>query len=169
MNTILIIIIILLMIFNLSILYFVPLTIGAPFEASTNERVQKIVRIAKIKKGDKAADLGSGDGRIVIAMAHAGAEAHGYEINPYLVLYSKYRIKKEGLEKKAFIHWKNFWKKDLSKYNIITTFQVDYIMPELEEKLKMELKKGSRVISEKWTFPEWKLSKQDELILRYNK
>jgi Xaa-Pro aminopeptidase len=62
---------------------------GAPFVLTGSRTVKTMTALANIQPGEKAADLGSGDGRILIAIARAGAEAHGYEINPFLVLWSR--------------------------------------------------------------------------------
>ena len=85
---------------------------GAPFVPSGSETVKRMVKLGDIHWGEKAADLGSGDGRIVIGLAKAGAEAHGYEINPFLVLWSRRQIRRAGLSDKAFVHWTSFWKQD---------------------------------------------------------
>ena len=150
-----------------SVFFLWPFLFGAPFEPTSDKKVKKMIRLAKIKKGDKAVDLGSGDGRIVIALAKAGAEAHGYEINPFLVLLSKYKIKRAGLKGKAFIHWKNFWKISFRKYDVIMMFQFKTIMHRLEKKLKKELKPKSRVVSYYWKFPNWKPKKKIENIYLY--
>ena len=156
-----------------AILFFVffllPFLFGAPFQPTNEDKLRKMIKLANIKKGDKAVDLGSGDGRIVIALAKAGAEAHGYEINPFLVLFSKYKIKKEGLDKKAFIHWKSFWSINFRDYNVVTLFQFGTIMNKLEIKLKKELKSKSRVVSYYWEFPKWKPSKHIGNVWLYKK
>ena len=113
--------------------------------------------------------LGSGNGKIVIEFAKHGAEAHGFEINPILAWISKLRIKSLGLQNKAFIHRKNFWKQDFSNFDIITSFQISYVMPGLEEKLKKELKSGSKVISNTWRFPNWKPKKKIGAVYMYEK
>ena len=118
--------------------------------------MKEILELAKIKKGQKTADLGSGNGKIVIEFAKRGAEAHGFEINPLLVLLSQKRIKKLSLQNNAFIHWKNFMKQDFSDFDTITSFQISYIMPDLEKKLMKKLKHGSKVVSNTWKFPTWK-------------
>lgn len=153
----LIIIIILLLIFAIwiSSCFF-----GAPFQSSSNKELKEILVLAKPNKKQKIADLGSGNGKIVIEFAKRGIEAHGYEINPLLVWLSRRRIKNLGLQKKAFIHGGNFMNTNLSKFNVITSFQISYIMPGLEKKLKRELKKGSKVISNTWKFPNWKPKKK---------
>ncbi|MBU1952573.1 hypothetical protein KJ733_06720, partial [Patescibacteria group bacterium] len=63
--TIEIILIILLLIFIIS--FGIPFVTGAPFAPSAKKGVKKMIELAKIKEGDIAVDLGSGDGRIVIA------------------------------------------------------------------------------------------------------
>lgn len=132
-----------------------PIVRGAVFFPTRPENVETIVRLAKIKPGEKAADLGSGDGRIVIALARAGAEAHGYEINPILVWKSRAAIRQAGLEGRAFVHWRSFWGADLSPYAVIAVYGIPYIMRALEKKLSRELKAGSRVVSNIYKFPSW--------------
>lgn len=147
--------------------FFAPLFRGAPFQPNSEEYVERIVRISGVKKGDKIADLGSGDGRIVIAFAKKGSEAHGFEINPILALISKWKIKKAGLQEKAFIHWGNFWKEDLGKYNIIISFQVFYAMGKLKEKLQKECAKKIKIVSRDWKFPGMNPKKTDGKIYLY--
>jgi len=145
------------------------MTRGAPFLASTESRVEKIVELADVKKGKLAADLGSGDGRIVIAFAKAGVEAHGYEINPLLVLWARYRVRRAGLSGRAFIHWKSFWRQNFSKFDIIAIYGIPYIMRGLESKLKKEIKQNARIVSGTFTFPTWRYSKEDGEVYLYEK
>lgn len=140
---------------------------GAAFESSNKKTLKKMIEFSKVRKGEKVADLGSGNGKIVIEFAKRGIEAHGFEINPFLVWLSRRKIKKLNLEKKAFIHRKNFWKHNFSKFDLIIIFQVGYVMGKLEKKLKRELKKGSRVISNTWKFPNWKPEKQEGKVYLY--
>ncbi len=135
------------------IFIFLPWRFGAPFEPSSRKGLKNIIKLANIKKTEKVAELGSGNGKIVIAFAKSGAEVHGYEVNPILVWFSRRKIKKLGLEKKAFIHRKNFWKIDFGDYDIIVLFQVHYVMKKLAGKIKREAKKGTRVVSNTWKFP----------------
>lgn len=129
---------------------------GAPFQPSSNRALRNIVKLADIKRGQKVADLGSGDGKIIIEFAKRGAEAHGFEINPLLVLISRMRIKRLGLQGKAFVHQKNFFRQDFSKFDIVVLFQFIHFLPGLEKKLREELKEGAKVISNTWKFPDWK-------------
>ncbi|MEN7982440.1 MAG: methyltransferase domain-containing protein [Nanoarchaeota archaeon] len=138
--------------------YIVPLFFGAPYEGTGKKKIEDIIELANVKKEDKIVDLGSGDGRIVIAFGKLGIEAHGFEINPLLVLVSKYKIKKMKLNN-VFIHWKSFWKENLEKYDVIILFQYKTLMKKIEDKLKKELK-FSRIISYHWKFPNFTISKK---------
>lgn len=146
-----------------------PFSFGAPFEPTNKKILRKMIEFSKVKKGEKIADLGSGNGRIVIEFAKLPnvKEVHGFEINPFLVWFSKRKIKKLGLQRRAFIHWKNFWNQNLSEFDIIIVFQIVFIMKNLGKKLKKELRKGSRVVSNTWKFPNWKAKKQGRDIYLY--
>jgi len=154
-----------LIIFILTVLIFIiiPFMFGASYERSGREVVEKMLEFARAKKGEKFVDLGSGDGRIVIEFAKEGAEAHGFEINPFLVLYSRWKIRKEGLRGRAFVHWMNFWNVSLREFDVLSVFQVGYLMGKLERKLGRELRNGARVISNRWKFPSWKLKKESDV------
>jgi 16S rRNA A1518/A1519 N6-dimethyltransferase RsmA/KsgA/DIM1 with predicted DNA glycosylase/AP lyase activity len=71
---------------------------GAVFAQTQQSSIHKIITLANPKPGQKAVDVGSGDGRLVIALAKSGVQAHGYEINPWLVLVSRLNIKKSWHE-----------------------------------------------------------------------
>ncbi len=140
---------------------------GSFYAPSLPARIEKMFRLLEIKPGDKAVDLGSGDGRLVIALAKAGIEAHGYEIDPLLVWQSRKKIKRAGLENRAFIHLRSFWPEDLSSFNIVVVYALDFVMKDLEKKLKKELKPGARIISNYFSFPHWPEIKREGEIRLY--
>jgi hypothetical protein len=144
---------------------------NAPYLPSDKKSVAKMVALANICPGEKTVDLGSGDGRIVIAMAKAGAEAHGYELNLFLVWWSRYKIRKAKLSGRAFIHWKSFWKEDLGKFQAITMFTLPYFMPRLEKKLGKEMKSEAVFISNASPLPNWqyKIKEADQGIYAYRR
>lgn len=140
----------------LGVFMFLGFLAGLPYVPTKQKTVEKIVELSAVLPGEKIADLGSGDGRILIEFAKKGIEAHGYEINPLLVWHSRRNIRKNGLQDKAFVHYKNFWKQDFSSYDVIVIYGIGYIMKKLEEKLAKELKSGARIISSAFEFPKWK-------------
>jgi ribosomal protein L11 methylase PrmA len=159
MDNIFVLVFLIILAIILFIFFYWPWLFGAPYDPTSEKKAKKLIKLAKIKKGEKAADLGSGDGRLVIAMAKKGAIAHGYEINPFLVWISQRRIKKAGLSKNAKIHWKSFWGVDLKDYDVVVMFQFPTIMKRLKKKLQKELKPKARIVSYHWKFPSWKPKK----------
>lgn len=128
---------------------------GAPYLPTDRERVAAMLSLTGLKPGEKLYDLGSGDGRIVIAAAQAGAHAEGWEISPYLWLYSTLMIRKLGLGGRAKIHLGSYWEQPFRDADVITLFLFTSQMPRMQKKLLHELRPGSRVISFAFTFPEW--------------
>jgi cyclopropane fatty-acyl-phospholipid synthase-like methyltransferase len=153
----------------LSIFFILPFLVGAPYEGIKEKPLNQMIKVTNPKKSDIAVDLGSGDGRIVIAFAKKGIKAIGFEINPFLVIYSRRKIKKLKLEDKAKIFWKNFWHAEFKEYSIITTFQYFTVSKKLEEKINNECKKGTKIVSHYWKFPNLKIKKQVEKIYLYKK
>ena len=94
---------------------------------------------------------------------------YGYEINPGLVFISRIWVRLVGLKNKVFIYNKSFWTVDLSSYDVVVVYGIDYIMERLEKKLLKELKPGTRVISNNFKFPNWQYSKEEDKVFLYIK
>lgn len=155
---------------SLVIMFFLilyALVFGAPFAPVARNRIETMIKLLKLKPGEKLVDLGSGDCRIVIAFAGLGVQSHGYEINPLLVAWSRYKIRKQGLENIAFIHFKDFWQTNLSSFKAVTVFGIGHMMPRLEKKLKKELKPGSRFVSNHFKLPGLKPDKEENKVWLY--
>lgn len=159
-----------------------------PYFQTTRYRVQTMIELANIKPGEKAADLGSGDGRIVIELVKAGAEVVGYELDQSRIELSEENIKKafmnchpESSERpfkdssalpqndiiKPLILQKDFWEEDLSHYEIITVYPMPDVMEILEKKLLGELQPGARVLLNYYAFPNWQYETTKDHIYLY--
>lgn len=148
--------------------YFLGIFTGAHYVPTSDERVQRMLRLAALKPGEKLIDIGSGDGRIVIAAALAGNEAVGYELNPVMVLISRINVRRAGVAGKAKIYWRDFWRYDLSEFAVVTVYGIPHIMGMLEKKLQKELTTGSRVVSNAFQMPTWP-SEEEERVFVYRK
>ncbi len=146
---------------------FFPLGRGAVYVPSTREKALLIARLSGAGPGERAVDLGSGDGRIVIALARQGAEAHGFEVNPVLVLISLRNIRRAGLRGRAFIHLKSFWRADLSQFHVVTLFQGSFVMRRLEAKVRREGAPGARVVSDCFGFPTMTAERVEGTVVCY--
>ena len=151
------------------ILYFLlrPIIRGAVYFPTKPRSVDIMIELSGVRPGQKIADIGSGDGRILIAFAEKGIEAHGYEINPLLVWRSRQAIRRARLENRAFVHWKDFWRVNFSGFDAIIVYGMTHIMDGLENKLGKEVRPGTAVVSNIYQFPHWKPVAQKEKIYLY--
>ncbi len=134
---------------------------GAPFVPTTSKTAASMLRLARIKRGMKVYDLGSGDGKLLFLAAKQGAIAVGLEINPFLVLYSNIRSFFSPYRHTVHTQWRNFWKADLSDADVVFIYLLPWRMEKLQEKLQQKLKKGTLVISNSFIFPNWTIIRQD--------
>lgn len=117
--------------------------------------VQKMLEIAKVTPQDVLVDLGSGDGRTVIAAAKLNANATGIEYNPDMVELSKRKAEEAGVTAKARFLKADLFEYDLSNATVITMF----LLPDINLKLRpkiLDLKPGTRIVSNTFTMGEWK-------------
>ncbi|TSC59736.1 MAG: hypothetical protein LiPW15_756 [Parcubacteria group bacterium LiPW_15] len=140
---------------------------GAIYAPTGDNNVEIIKKLAEAKPGERIVDLGSGNGKIVIAFAKDGMESHGYEINPLLVWFSRRKIKKLGLQERAFIHGESFWKADLGEFDVVTVFTLPHIMRALVPKIKKELRLGARVVANAYGFQGVEPIKKEDQVFLY--
>uniref|UniRef100_A0A8B9E6J0 ATP synthase c subunit lysine N-methyltransferase n=1 Tax=Anser cygnoides TaxID=8845 RepID=A0A8B9E6J0_ANSCY len=101
------------------------------------------------------ADLLCSVSRKVIAAAKMGFKAVGYELNPWLVWYSRYRAWRDGVHHNTKFYISDLWKVSFSHYTNVVIFGVPQMMPQLEKKLKEELESNARIIACRFPFPCW--------------
>jgi precorrin-6B methylase 2 len=124
--------------------------------------VNKMLDMAKVTPQDFVMDLGSGDGRTVITAAKRGARALGIEYNPQMVELSKRNAQKEGVTERAQFMKADLFETDFSKATVITMF----LLPDINLKLRpkiLNLKPGTRIVSNTFTMGEWQADQTAEL------
>lgn len=142
---------------------------GAPLLPSKKVVIKTITAFLEPRGGTRIADLGSGDGRVVIALAKNGASVDGFEFNPLLAWWSRRKIRKNGLEARVRILQRNFWNADLSPYDAVTVFGAPHVMARLAKKLRNELKPGAKVCSNAFALPDWTAVKKENGVLLYER
>ena len=134
-----------------------------PFVPTPQEVVDKMIELAAVKNGDTVYDLGSGDGRIVIAAAKKGARAVGFEIDPELVKQSQENIRKAGALDRAEIRNQDILTVDLSPASVVTMYLLPDVNLKLKPNLLSQLKPGSRVVSHSFDMGDWKPAKTERI------
>ncbi len=119
-----------------------------------DQLVERMLTMAQVTAQDVVIDLGSGDGRTVIAAAKRGANAMGIEYNPELVTLSTRAAQREGVSARAKFMKADIFESDFSKATVITM----YLLPGLNLKLRpklLEMKPGTRLVSHQFTMDDW--------------
>lgn len=126
-----------------------------PFVPTPNEVVEKMLDVAQVGPGDYVIDLGSGDGRIVIAAAKRGAFGHGIDIDPQRIREAKANAKDAGVEDRVLFVEDNLFETDFSQASVITMYLLNSVNLKLRPKLLESLSPGTRIVSHSFNMNEW--------------
>lgn len=128
----------------------------APYVASPSRVVDMMLDMARLRPGETLYDLGSGDGRILIAAANRQVQAIGIEINPKLVTAATEEIARAGVEARAKVILGDALQTDFSSANVVTLYMDTASNAKLRPQLEKYLKPGARVVSYEYEIPGWK-------------
>lgn len=127
-----------------------------------NALIEMMLTLAKVTPQDRVVDLGSGDGRAVIAAAKRGATARGIEFDANLVALSKASAAKEGVSDRATFERADMFATDFSDASVVVLF----LLPDLNIKLRpaiLNMKPGTRVVSNTFEMGGWLPDKEESL------
>lgn len=152
----------------LAVFVFSPLFLGVPFLPTHRQQALKMMELAKIKPGMKVADLGSGAGRLLFLANSFGASAVGYELNPFLVLWTKLIIFFKN-KKDVKVFYKSIYDADIADVDVIFLFLYPPHMKKLTEKIFTEMKDDAVILSYVFEFPNHKPVAKEQGIFVYKK
>ena len=122
--------------------------------------LEKMMDMANVTSSDFVVDLGSGDGRNVIAAAKRGARALGVEYNPDLVALARHNALAQGVADRAeFVHGDMFTA-DISRATAMALF----LLPENLQRLGprfLDLRPGTRIVSNTFAIAGWEALRTD--------
>ncbi len=116
--------------------------------------VERMLRMARVGPKDYVIDLGSGDGRTVIAAGKLGARAMGIEYNPDMVSLSIKNAEKAGMGDKVKFIKADIFETDFNEATVITM----YLLPSLNVKLRpklLDMRPGTRIVSHAFNMEDW--------------
>ena len=124
--------------------------------------VENMLDLAKVTPQDFVMDLGSGDGRNVIAAAKRGARAMGVEYNSDMVELSRRNAAKEGVSEKATFVQGDMYEADISQATVMALFLLPENMRRLTPKF-LALKPGSRIVANAFGIDGWDPDKTERI------
>jgi precorrin-6B methylase 2 len=125
---------------------------------SPTAMVEALLDLAQVAPEDYVIDLGSGDGRNVIAAAKRGARAHGIEYDAGLVEVARRNAAKNGVTDRATFAKADVFESDFSKASVIVLFLTPEMNIRLRPKL-LSLKPGTRIVANTFGIGDWNADK----------
>ena len=110
--------------------------------------------MAKVTPQDIVIDLGSGDGRNVIAAAKRGARAFGFEFNPDMVALSRRKAQEAGVADRATFIEGDMFEADISKATVLALFLLPSNLDKLAPKF-LTLRPGTRMVNNTFQVTGW--------------
>lgn len=142
----------------------VPVILDVPYVPTPHEAVYRMLEMAHVQPDDYVIDLGSGDGRIVIAAARDWGvkRALGIDIDPERIAEANDGAKKAGVEDLVRFERGNLYEMDFSDVDVLTMYLLPSINLDLRPIILEKLRPGTRVVSHAFDMGDWR---PDEWIL----
>lgn len=127
------------------------------FATTPHKVVKEMLKLAEVNTNDVVYDLGSGDGRIVIAAARDfGARGVGVELDKELIVESVQNAIEAGVSGRVRFLEEDFFSVDLREATVVTLYLLPDLNTRLLPKFLKELKPGSKIVSHMWEMGKWK-------------
>jgi hypothetical protein len=133
------------------------LAADVPYVPTPTNVVDAMLALAKVGPNDYLIDLGSGDGRIVIAAAKRfGTRGFGVDIDGALVSAAQREAQSQGVSDKVAFHARNLFITDISRATVITMYLFPQVNMRLRPRFFTELKPGTRIVSHDFDMDNWR-------------
>jgi SAM-dependent methyltransferase len=140
-----------------------PYNKDVPYVPSPDGVVTKMLEMAKVGPKDVVYDLGSGDGRIVIAAAKKGARAVGVDIDPERIAESNANARSAGVTRRVKFIEQNLFDTDFREASVVTLYLLPGVNMKLRPKLLTQLRPGTRIVSHSFNMGDWKPAQTAEV------
>ena len=139
----------------------------APFITTPDEVVERMLRLAGTGPADLVVDLGSGDGRIVIAAARKfGARGLGIELDAALVESSRDSVRRANVADRVSIVQGDVLVSDISMASVVTVYLLPSLIGQLQLRFVDELKPGTRIVSHAFGMAGWKPDRSETMRIK---
>jgi SAM-dependent methyltransferase len=133
---------------------------GGPFVPTPWPIVDEMLKLVEIRRDDVVYDLGSGDGRFVIAAAKRhGARGVGIELNGDLVVFSRVQAERDGVADRVKFVEGDVLKADFREATVVTMYLLPRLVVQLVPKLRADLAPGSRIVAHDYALEPWRPDK----------
>jgi SAM-dependent methyltransferase len=148
-----------------SAIFIFTVIFGAPYFPSRHEHVERALRLIDLQPGQYLLELGSGDGRVLIAAAKKGIRVTGYEINPLLFAWSWLRTRRYRQHVTVILG--SYWNRPLPNADGIYVYLLKPYMQKLDQKLSADIRRPTKVVSFIYSIPDKKPAKTERGLFLY--
>jgi len=127
-----------------------------PYVPTPPSVVARMLELARVKPGELVIDLGSGDGRLVIAAAKThGARGVGFEIDKSLIREAEEGAREAGVADRVRFEARDLFEADLSSADVLTLYLLPVTNEKLRPKILAEMRPGTRVVAHQFHLGDW--------------
>lgn len=131
--------------------------LDAPYVATDYEVVDAMLALARVRPEDVVIDLGSGDGRILIAAARShGARGLGVDIDPARIAESNANASAAGVASRVAFRREDLFRTPLAEAEVLTLYLAPEINLRLRPRILAEMRPGTRVVSHDFEMGDWR-------------
>lgn len=118
-----------------------------PYLPSPLSVIDAALNLANFKSDDVFADLGCGDGAVLIRVAERfGVFSVGVEVDSKLVNIARVNVRAAGLKHLVEVVYSDLFRVALSKFSVIYVYPYPLVVKSLSEKIASERRRGSRIL-----------------------
>lgn len=131
--------------------------LDVPYAATRPETVALMLDMASVGPGDFVIDLGTGDGRILIAAARdRGARGVGVDIDPVMIRRAQAAARRAGVADRVRFEVADLFEMSLGEADVVTMYLLPEVNLRLRPRLLAELRPGARVVSHAFDMGDWR-------------
>lgn len=129
--------------------------LDVPYAETRSEVVKLMLDMAAVRPGERVVDLGTGDGRVLIAAADRGATGLGVDIDPVLIGQARAEAARRGLAKRTRFAVQDLFRTPLGEADVVTMFLLPEVNLKLRPRILSEMRPGARVVSHAFDMGDW--------------
>jgi SAM-dependent methyltransferase len=138
--------------------------LDAPYVVTDYEVVDAMLAMARVRPNDVVVDLGSGDGRILIAAARShGARGFGVDIDPIRIRESNANARAAGVAHRVSFRQQDLFRTPIRGADVLTLYLSREINAQLRPRILAEMRPGTRVVSHDFDMGDWRYDQRQQI------
>ena len=138
--------------------------LDAPYVATDYEVVDAMLALAQVRPDDDVVDLGSGDGRILIAAARShGARGLGVDIDPARIREAEANARAARVTDRVQFRREDLFATPLRDADVVTLYLTQEVNLRLRPRILAEMRPGTRVVSHDYDMGDWRADQRQRI------